>query len=255
MTNLNCIIIDDEPLACKLLSAYVEKLQHLNLVGTCSNALEAHQLIKQHEIDLAFLDIQMPDLTGLDFLRSLSTPPMIIFTTAYTDYALQAFELDVIDYLVKPIPFERFFKAVNKATAKKTASLNQENNRQANHEETKTNSEAEKNSTLPPPYIFVKSDYKIVKISFNNILFIQSLGDYVKIYTQTDVVLTLQSLAKFEEILPQQNFFRVHRSYIVNIDKIESIEGNMLTIGKHVITISKRTKKDFLEAINTHGLL
>ncbi len=260
---VNCLIVDDEPLARKLLAAYVEKIPQLQLIGQCANALEAQLFLEENEqpVDLLLLDIQMPDLTGLDFLKSIPKQPLTIFTTAYSEYALQGFELNALDYLVKPIAFDRFFKAIHKAIKQLRLEKNakqvqeQAQNLGANNTNATPITETPAEVDADRRYIFVKSDYKIVKVRFKEILFIQSLRDYVCIQTNQDKIITLQSISKLEEILPPQQFFRIHRSYIINIDKIDSIEGNSVRIGNHQLTVSKRQKKDFLDLIDKDGLI
>ncbi len=242
MTKLNVIIVDDEPLAQDVLETYVEKIPDLQLVKKCSNAFEANEAIHNHKIDLIFLDIQMPQLTGIDFLKTLSNPPMVIFTTAYSNYAIVGFELDAVDYLLKPISFERFLKAVNRAIDehKKSASVLPENEDQ------------------PRDYIFIKADKKLVKINYNDIIYIEGLKDYVIIRMDQSRVITLQTMKSLEHKLPEAIFKRIHRSYIVNMDKIQAIVGNMVEVrekgqAKH-LPIGKNYRDELLEIINKNKL-
>jgi len=210
---INTIIVDDEPLAQEILEAHISNIPELNLVAKCDNALEANQALKEHDVDLMFLDINMPQLTGVEFLRSLSTPPMAIFTTAYSEYAVEGFNLEALDYLLKPISFERFLKASNKAIEKFGADKT----------ETVTLDSGE-------DFFFVKSDKKMMKVFYRDILYIEGLKDYVIIRTETGRVITLQTMKSLEAKLPQDMFRRIHRSYILNLTKLEAIEGNMVEL-------------------------
>lgn len=210
---INTIIVDDEPLAQEILEAHISNIPELNLVMKCSNALEANQALKEHDIDLMFLDIQMPQLTGVEFLRSLSHPPMVIFTTAYSEYAVEGFNLEALDYLLKPVSFERFLKSSNKAIEK----FNKE------RVDTVTLDSGE-------DFFFVKSDKKMMKVFYRDILYIEGLKDYVIIRTETGRVITLQTMKSLEEKLPFDMFKRIHRSYILNLTKLEALEGNMVEL-------------------------
>lgn len=210
---INTIIVDDEPLALEILEAHIGNIPELNLVAKCGNALEANQALRDHDVDLMFLDIQMPQLTGVEFLRSLSNPPMVIFTTAYAEYAVEGFNLEALDYLLKPISFERFLKASNKAIDKfkseRTATVS-------------TDSEDD--------FFFVKSDKKMMKVYYKDILYIEGLKDYVIIRTETGRVITLQTMKSLVVKLPSDIFQRIHRSYILNLNKLKAIEGNMVEL-------------------------
>lgn len=241
MTTYKCLIVDDERLARELIENHIQQIPYLEIVASCANAIEAMQILNEQTIDLLFLDIQMPNLSGLDFLRMLKNQPATILTTAYSEYALEGFELEVIDYLVKPIEFERFFKAVNKAIKwiQKTPAIPSyppSNTIPANTSET---------------YFFVKSDAKMIRIEFANILYIEALQKYSRIYTQNDKIITLSSLSKLLESLPKRPFIRVHRSFIVNIDQIDHVEGNMIKIQTHTIPISKGQRDAFVERIRS----
>ncbi|MDX1666018.1 MAG: LytTR family DNA-binding domain-containing protein [Saprospiraceae bacterium] len=243
---INVIIIDDEPLAQDVMETYINKVSDLNLVAKCSNALEANEALKEHEVDLMFLDIQMPQLTGIDFLKSLTDPPLVIFTTAYPNYAVEGFELDAIDYLLKPISLERFMKAVNKAVDQIELRAQKED---------KSASEEEK---LDKDYFFVKADKKLVKVRYEDILYIEGLKDYVIIRMDKDRVITLQTMKSLEKKLPQDIFKRIHRSYIMNLDKINAIVGNMVEViekgkAKH-LPIGKNYRDELLEIINENKL-
>lgn len=240
---VNVIIVDDEPLAQDVLETYVEKVPDLNLVRKCNNALEANEVLKSESIDLMFLDIQMPQLTGIDFLKTLSNPPLVIFTTAYDNYAIEGFELNALDYLLKPISLERFIKAVNKALD------------QLELQKKEISSEP---ITAGSDYIFVKADKKLVKINYNDILYIEGLKDYVIIRMDASRVITLQTMKSLEDKLPVSIFKRIHRSYIINLNKINAIVGNMVEIieknqPKH-LPIGKNYREELLAIVNKNRL-
>jgi DNA-binding LytR/AlgR family response regulator len=235
LEKINCLIVDDEPLAQDVLDSYVKNIPQLNPVGTCNNAIEALEKMKHNRVDLIFLDIQMPEITGIDFLKSLKDPPMVIFTTAYQNYAVQGFELNAIDYLLKPFSIERFKKAVHKA--EELMQMKQDFN------------------TRDDDYIFIKSDQKLQKVSFNDILFIEALADYVKIHTPEKRYITLQTMKNMEEKLPDKYFKRVHRSFIVALDKIVSIVGGNVEISDQRIPIGKNYKEGFYEALKKNNIL
>jgi len=231
---IKCIITDDEPFARKGLQGYVSQIDFLNLKGVCENALELNSLIKQEPVDLLFLDIEMPYMTGIDFLKNLPSPPRVIFTTAYEKYALQGFELEVLDYLLKPIPFDRFLKAANKAF------------------------DYFRQQQAPAPvedHIFVKADSKLEKILFAEILFAEALENYVAIYTREKKIITHLTLKMLQEKLPASSFVQPHKSYIAAIDKINSIEGNILHIANYQVPISKYQKEEIMEKIVNSKLL
>ncbi|MFD0964863.1 LytR/AlgR family response regulator transcription factor [Pseudofulvibacter geojedonensis] len=237
LNKYNCLVVDDETLAQELLKSHIAQIPEFNLIATCHTAVEAMSVLKSNPIDILFLDIQMPNLTGLDFLRSLENPPLTIFTTAYSEYAVEGFELNATDYLLKPISFNRFFKTANKVLniLNKQSSLTQNN---AVHN-----------------YLFVKSDGKAIKLKFADILFIESLEKYVRFYTSTQKVITLMSLTKLESLLPT-NFMRIHKSYIVNLEKIVSVEGNRVHIeNNYTANISKTIKPELMKRLDGFGLL
>lgn len=229
---INCLVVDDEPPAREGIAEYVQETPFLSLVGTCKNALEASTVLQSEEVDLLFLDIQMPKITGLDFFKSLHNPPLVVFTTAYREYALDGFELDALDYLVKPIAYPRFLKAANKAL-------------DFLQQQEKSSSEFQKEDD----FFFIKSDGKYLKIFFEDILFLEGLKDYVFIHTSTEKYLTLISLKNAEKELPPADFLRVHRSYIVALDKVEAIEGNQVRIGEQLIPIGKSNREEVLEKV------
>lgn len=239
--NLRCIIIDDEPLALDLLEDDISKIPFLTLTHKFQSPFDAMPLLKSGQVDLIFLDIQMPDITGLEFLKSLETKPLVIFTTAYDQYALDGYELDVIDYLLKPIPFDRLLKAAGKAQDFFVA----RNSIQS----------ASRNSEMSyPDYIFVKSGYDILKININDILFIEGLKDYVKIFVPPHPILTLMNLKAIVEKLPPNKFVRVHRSYIVALEKIKAIRKNKIIIDDKEIPIGEHYKEAFYQIINERNL-
>ncbi len=234
MKKLSCLIVDDEPMALSLLESYVLKTPFLTLKAKCSSAVEAMQYIDATEqIDLFFLDIQMPELTGMEFSRLIPSTSKIVFTTAFEDYALEGYKVNAIDYLLKPFDYAEFLAAVHKAKASLALQWTEDYSSE---------------STLD--FFFVKSDYKQVKIVFSEILYIEGLKDYVKIHLNDSFkpILTLMSLKKLEEKLPSSKFMRVHRSYIIALDKIEAIERNHIVIGKASITIAPGYK----EALKTY---
>lgn len=231
---MNVIIVDDEPLAHEVLETYISKVSNLNLIKNCYNALEAKEAIQNEQVDLMFLDIQMPQLTGLEFVRSMTQLPLVIFTTAYAEYALESYEIDAVDYLVKPIGLEQFLKAINKAQDR----YDQENEEKGGAD-----------------HFFVKADKKLVKLFYDDILYIEGLKDYVIIRTNNGRVITLQTMKSLEAKLANKNFKRVHRSYILNKSKIKALLGNVVEImeggkEKH-IPIGKNYRDELFEEINS----
>lgn len=220
MNTIKCLIVDDEELARLLLENFISKLPNLELVAKCKNPLEAMNILQTEEVDLMFLDIQMPELTGVEFLKTLTKKPLVIFTTAYSDYALEGYELNIIDYLLKPFSLERFIQAINKVNQRLQAKVI-----------TETPSAKEKE------YLLVKSEHKIHRIKYDDILFIQSMREYVAYHTPAGRILSLNSLKKLEKELPEDKFIRSHKSYIVAIEKIKTLEGNLLHIGKEKLPI------------------
>jgi DNA-binding LytR/AlgR family response regulator len=224
MKTLNCIIIDDEPLARKGLQHYCDEISFLQVVGVCKNALQANDILQQEKVDLMFLDINMPILTGLDWLKSLTSSPLVIMTTAYPQYALESFSYEVIDYLVKPISFERFLQALNKA-----------------YRLTKT--------TEDEQVFFVKSDKSLKKVKLHEILFVEAMQNYVKIVTTVETIVTHSTLKQLLENLPASTFVQTHKSYVVSKTKVSEITGNQILVGIHTIPISVRLKKEVLQQI------
>ncbi|MBB2146562.1 response regulator [Pedobacter sp. LMG 31464] len=243
---LKCIAVDDEPLALDIIEDYVSKVPFLQLVKRTENAIEALQLVQAGGIDLVFLDIQMPDLTGIQFLKIASGKSNYILTTAYSQYALESYDLNVSDYLLKPIAFDRFYKAVEKvhnqllksepAAVATPEPVAQQNN---NH-----------NTSSVQDFIFVKTEHKIQKIQLDNILYIEGLKDYISIFTKTERVITLQNMKKMEETLPKGEFIRVHKSYIIALDKIESIERSRILIAGKTIPVGDTYRDEFFKLID-----
>jgi len=238
---INCIIIDDEPLARKGLKEYISDIEFLNLLGEFENPLKATGTLMDQRVQLMLLDIQMPKITGLDFLQSLQTPPLTILTTAYPQYALQAYELNVIDYLLKPFSFERFLKATMKAKLHLEAAA-----RTTNTNEGKDNAAG---------YFFIKTDNKLIKLLQADVLFAEALQNYVAIYTKEKKYISYLTIKSVEEQLPANQFIKVHKSYLVAADKVETIEGNEIKIGPHRIPISRNSKEEVLEKILQNRLL
>jgi DNA-binding LytR/AlgR family response regulator len=233
---IRCLIIDDEPLAQRVIEKYAENVSFLEVVGKCNSALEAFDLMHSHEVDLIFLDINMPKLSGIDFLKTLKHPPLVIITTAYAEFAIQGFELDVLDYLMKPFAFDRFYKAVQKAeemlrTREAVPSESKEVDRQDGS------------------YLFIKSSKKTYKVNLDEILYIEALGDYVKIYTTERMIVSYQSLKNIESMLPSAAFPRIHKSFIIALSRIDLIEGNQVKIRERMIPIGTNFKADFEKRI------
>ncbi len=241
------LIVDDEEPARDLLLSYAKKMTELEVVGTAGNALDAKRIINKGEVDILLTDIQMDDLTGIDLVKTLKHQPVTIFTTAYSEYALEGYELDVIDYLVKPISFQRFCRAIDKAIELI----------QFSKEEPVANLKTDQppETARASDFFFVKTNRKMVKVKYAEILFVESFGEYVKLHTENDVLLALQTTGFMEEMLPSSDFFRIHRSCIVNINRIEEVEGNMVKIEQHTLTISKRMRDAFMQALGTKGII
>ena len=237
MINLRCCVIDDEPLAQQLIASYVEKTPFMELIGTFSSAQEAVKTLLEEHIDIVFLDIQMPQLNGLELAKIIPASCRIIFTTAYDRYAIEGYKVNALDYLLKPVNYEEFITAANKAL--KWAELNRQANEVADQKD----------------YIIVKSEYKLIQIPISNILYIEGLKDYVKIYLDNEnrCVMTLMSMKTLERHLPSSRFLRVHRSFIVNTSKIKVIERNRIVFGNTYIPISDSYKQAFLDFIDSRS--
>ena len=238
---LQCVAIDDEPLARECIANYVREIDFLQLTGTGNNPVELTRLLGEQKVDLVFLDIQMPVMNGIEFLKMTQNPPMVIITTAYPSYALEGFQLDVIDYLVKPITFNRFFKAVNKA----------KDYRQLLERSAQGNVPA---NNISEDYFFIKCDYKYERIYFDDILFVEAMQNYVTIYTTKGKYITLLYMKNVEQNLDKNLFIRVHKSYIVSIAKIESIENNEMIIQSHRIPISRNYREQVIEKVVNNRL-
>lgn len=232
---IRCLIVDDEPLARDVIRRYISEIPTLELVGECANAIQAFTALQQQPIDLLFLDIRMPQLNGNDFLKALKAPPKVIFTTAFSEYALEGYELDIVDYLVKPIPFDRFLKAVHKAYH--FAAPN-----------TLVRSVSEEK--ISDPFVYFRVDRKMVKVMLGDILYIESMKDYVKVFTTTDKLITKQSISSVEAMLPEQYFIRTHRSFIVSLQKITSFTQEILEIDKTEIPIGKLYRNDVIKLLD-----
>lgn len=238
---INCIIVDDEAIARKGLEKYVKEISFLDLKGVCKNAMQANNILNEEKIDLLFLDIEMPMISGLDFLKSLKNAPKVIFTTAYSEYAIDSFEFEVVDYLVKPISFERFLQAANKSFR------------------------IFSKEKIPPPvaiveekvdeFIFVKTDKQLVKILLKDILYVESMQNYIRIFTKDNSHLTLVPLKKVFDILPEKDFIQIHKSFVISKSKVEAIVGNQVLIGEHKIPIGRSLKEEVLEALVRNKVL
>lgn len=233
-----CLIVDDEPLALKVIASHVSKIPSLELVGTCNNAVEALDALMKNAVDIVFLDIEMPEITGIDLIKSMKKIPAIIFTTAYRDFALDAYELDAIDYLLKPISFERFFKSISKYYQWKGGDhLEVRGSKQDQQEES---------------FIYVRSDRKVVKIVLSDIHYIESLKDYVKIHTNDEVIITKERISTLEEKLPQSQFIRTHRSFLVAIKSIKAFTAETIEIKNSEIPIGRTYKSSVLSFLDYH---
>ena len=227
---VKCIAIDDEPLALKQVASYIQQIPFLELAGECSSAFEALEILESEQIDLMFVDINMPDLNGLEFVKSLTTKPLLIFTTAYSEYALEGFKVDALDYLLKPFSFAEFSKSASKARTQFKLLKNEPEKLESNDD-----------------YLFIKSEYKLVRINLNDVLYIEGMKEYVRIHLSGQKpVMTLLSMKSLEEKLPDDNFMRVHRSYIVNLKKVTVVERFRIVFNDKVrIPVSENYKEKF----------
>lgn len=232
---IRCLAVDDEAYAAEIIGNYIRKTPFLTLTGTCTNAFDALNLVEQKKVDLIFLDIQMPELTGIQFLKLCGADCKVILTTAYSEYALDGFELDVVDYLLKPVSYERFYKAAQKAQDMLSS----------------TKKQVLPNGGEPHDFIFVKGDTKnkFIKINYADILYVEGLKNYVSIYTTTQRIITYQTLRELEEILPKPAFYRVHRSYIVATAHINMVDGKQISIAAQTIPIGETYAEDFFRRI------
>lgn len=242
--NIRCIAVDDEPLALDIIESYIGKLPYLQLVKTCSSATEAMQVLQEEQIDLMFLDIEMPELTGIQFLNILKNQPLIIFTTAYPEYALEGFNHNTVDYLLKPIPFDRFLKAVSKV----------QDRIQGKGKGAENGGQQVQQAAPEQEFLFVKADYKTIRVDFKDILWIEGLKDYIIIQTKEQKIITLLSMNKMMEKLPSTRFLRVHRSFIVSLQKIDSIEKSRIRIGTKEIPIGEVYKDEFMKWVEENNI-
>ena len=230
---IKCIIVEDETLAQNVIQAHLQKSGKFELVATCSNALEARDILSKEEVDLMFLDIQLPGMTGLNFLRTLENPPLVVVTTAYSEYAIESYEFNVIDYLLKPISYERFSKTISKIA-----------------DGNLLNQVRQESSHLTNDHIFIKSDGKFFRVNFSEIVYIESMKDYVKIHTTHHRLITHQTMNEMERMLPARQFIRVHKSYIVALARIKSIYGNNIELDNATIPIGINYKEKVMHLIS-----
>lgn len=235
--SIKCIIVDDEPLAHVVLEKYIAQIQNLELLANCKNALEALNFLHTNTVDLIFLDINMPDLSGIELLKTLKYQPKIIFTTAYSEFALEGYEYGATDYLLKPIKFERFLKAVNRA-------FDTMEPKQEKKEEPVQEDESKQN------HIFLKQDQSVLKVMFSDINYVEAYGNYVQVYTTDQKIITRQTMTEIEKALQDENFLRVHKSYIVNITKIDKIHNNQIHICDKEISIGTIYKSELMKKLN-----
>jgi two-component system, LytTR family, response regulator len=245
---MTCLIVEDEPLARTLMTQYVSKVPSLELIKACSNPLEALEILRGTHIDILFLDVQMPEITGITLLKVLQKKPYIILTTAYSEYALEGYELEVSDYLLKPITFERFLKAVERATSRLTAA------QPIAHNDTELIINEKINTPEIQPFIFVKDGTKLVKIKLADIMYIEGLKDYITIYTPDKKIVTLQRIKVLETQLPDNQFIRIHNSYIIALAWIDSIHKERVEIGKTLLPISDTYRKSFKDFIDRNNI-
>jgi|TARA_B110000211_G_C14064545_1_gene547129 DNA-binding LytR/AlgR family response regulator len=234
MNTINCVIVDDEPVARNVLETFVAKIPNLELVKSCKNAMEAFEVANQQKIDIFFLDINMPDISGLSLAKSINQKAKIIFTTAYREYAVDGFNLKAVDYLLKPISFDRFLQSIHKYF-EGVSFIDSE-------------IKIEK-SVLKNDFIFVRSDRKMIKINFDEIQYVESLSDYIKIHSADKTITTRETISNIETKLPAKNFLRIHRSYIVNLKKMNSYTNEFVEIGKNAIPISRTYKENVLKKL------
>lgn len=227
---ISCMIVEDEPVSQEILKRYIQDFESLDLIEVCDNAIEASQKLQTVKPDLLFLDITMPRLSGLDFYRSLINPPHVIFTTAYPEYAVNGFEVNAVDYLVKPFAFERFVKAINRL-----------------QDVLRVSSKGE------APFIMLQADKKFHKVNIEDILFLEAMGDYVKVYVQGKTLIVHQTLQRLSEQLPPQLFYRVHKSYVISLNKLEYVEGNQIIIKSHHVPIGQTYRNEFLTGLQKNA--
>ncbi|WP_295768061.1 response regulator transcription factor [uncultured Mucilaginibacter sp.] len=238
---IRTLIVDDEPHAIEIIDKYLSNFGDVEVTGRCSDAMQAFKMLQQKHVDLMFLDIKMPGINGTDLLRSIKNPPKVIFTTAYSEYALEGFELNAVDYLLKPIPFERFLRAMDK--------VYQLNDSKSGvhlaHENLAVNTDA---------YLYIKVDRKTIKLNINDILWIESLRDYVKVVTDSEVYISKQKISFLEEMLPERRFVRIHRSFIVSLNKIGSFYSGAIEINGHQLPIGRNYKQDLQKKLRMENM-
>ena len=226
---IRCIAVDDEPLSLKILEKYAAGVPQLELLSTCTNAFEAMEVLQKKPVDLIFLDINMPKLSGISLLKTLDRPPMVIFTTAYPEYAVEGFELEAVDYLLKPFSLERFIKSVNRAVERISLQHSTAESR--------------------PLHLLVKADKKLYKVAFDEIQYLEACGDYVKVFTREKMLLTKERLNNLEAELPVENFLRIHRSYLISLAAVDFIEGNQVQVRNVKLPVSAQVKEVLLERL------
>ena len=232
----NCLIVDDEPLARDLIRSYINRLQNFKIIAECSDAMKALQVLRDKEVDLMFIDIQLPQITGIEFLKTLKNPPKVVITTAHHEYAIDGFELDVVDYLLKPITFERFLKSVNKYY-------------QVTQEEIQHEYSAVETNQTEEPFIYVKENKRILKVYLSEILYVEGLSEYVQIHTGKKKIITKTSLTSLEDKLPADGFIRIHKSFIVSMTKVEAFTAHSIEIPGKELPIGRSYKNTVLEAL------
>ena len=231
---VRCLVVDDEPPAREILCQYISQVKGLSLSGECGNALEAFSFLQEHPIDLLFLDIRMPQLNGNDLLNALKNPPKTIFTTAYQEYAVEGYDLDIVDFLMKPIPFDRFLKAVQKAfSLSRQPELSTEITERAKD-----------------AFVYFRADRKMVKVMLDDICYIESMKDYVKVFTSTGVIITKQALSAVEAMLPEKEFVRTHRSFIVSLKKIKSFTAELIEVGNTEVPVGKLFRNNVMKLLS-----
>ncbi|HAA16987.1 MAG TPA: DNA-binding response regulator [Cytophagales bacterium] len=241
--NVRCLLVDDEPLALQVVTQYLEQVEDFEVAGTCESALEAGTFLTTHPVDLVFLDINMPMLSGLEFLKTLANPPLIVITTAYREYAVDSYELDVLDYLVKPIPFARFMKTLHKVREQLRL-------RQQATQPTATDGEP----TPPPPplqadHLYLKVDKKMIRVEYSDIVYVESLKDYVRVITTLESLIVHYNLQAFTDLLPPKDFARIHRSYTINLNHIKALDGNSIEIGGKSLPIGRNYQPEVKQRI------
>ena len=231
---LKCLLVDDEPLAHKVIQNYVNRLHTLEVVGSCYSAVDAINFLYENEVDLMFLDIQMPELSGLEMLKTLPNPPKVILTTAYSEFALESYEFGIIDYLLKPIAFPRFLKAVNRVVEQAPGS------NAVSENPASLNTNSQKTNEAKSEYLFLKENQITHKVFLNDILFIQAYGNYLKFFTDQKMIMVAETMKNIAAKLPESQFMRVHKSYIVSLAKIDQIEGNQIRVKNEVVPVGNK---------------